>query len=299
MSNVFVIAEMAPSWQKPVLLGLLAISLVLWAVWLIKVLISRRLLRGFAQIQDRPQLPQVALAAISLVLLASLWAWLLRGIVGSQNLELALAGALAELFTCLLILGLLAWQEPNRLSCFGLALRGLTRHLGWGLITALAVWPMATYLLLPVSLWTVKFLSRWLWNLTYTPQPHTLFREMTKTTVAIDFWLAVGLAVIIAPLTEEIFFRGLLQGALARLFRSRWTAIAVSAAIFSIFHLTVRPTVPAGEVSLANVEAVPSLFLLGLALGYSYEKAGSLYRPMVIHLTFNALSLIMVWPQLP
>ena len=299
MSNVFIISAMAPSWQRFVLLGLLAVSLILWTGWLIKVLISRRLLRGFAQIQDRPQLAEVALAAISLVLLASLWAWLLRGIVGSQNLELALAGALAELLTCLLILGLLAWQNPNRLSCFGLALRGLSRHLGWGLITALAVWPLATYLLLPVSLWTVKFLSRWVWHLAYTPQPHTLLREMTQTTLAINFWLVVGLAVIIAPLTEEILFRGLLQGALARLFRSRWFAIAISAAIFSIFHLTVRQTVPAGEVSLANVETVLPLFLLGLALGYSYEKSGSLYRPMVIHLTFNALSLIMVWPQLP
>lgn len=299
MSNIFVMADLAAAWQKPVLSGLLALSLVLSVLWLVRVSMKRGQFWPRGEIQDRPQLPEVALAAVSLALLASLWAWLLKGIVESQNLELALAGALGELCTCLLILSLLGWKAPKQLDSFGLVVRGWPKHVGWGLVWALAVWPIAIQLLLPLSLRAAKSVSRWAWQVNYTAQPHTLLREMSEVSAPLNVWLLVILAVVIAPLAEEILFRGLLQGALVRLLRSRWIAIVITAAIFSVLHLVIRENVAAGESSLAQVETIPSLFLLGLALGYSYEKTRSLYRPMVIHLAFNALSLIMVWPQLP
>jgi membrane protease YdiL (CAAX protease family) len=34
----------------------------------------------------------------------------------------------------------------------------------------------------------------------------------------------------------------------------------------------------------------PALFVLGVCLGYSYEKSGSLFRPIFIHLFFNVSS---------
>jgi membrane protease YdiL (CAAX protease family) len=132
--------------------------------------------------------------------------------------------------------------------------------------------------LLPVSLRAVEELYHWLWDLSYTAQVHPLIRELSEEATASDFWLVAMLAGAIAPLTEEIFFRGFLQGALAQLFRSRWVAIIGTAAIFSVFHMTL--------------ENIPALFFLGVVLGYAYEKSGSLYRPMAIHLVFNALSIL-------
>ena len=290
---------MAPAWQAPVLSGFLALALLLWVLWLVRLLMNRGPLWPKVRIEDRPHLAEVALAAVSLALLASLWSWLLKGVLESQNLELALAGALAELCTCLLILSMLGWKAPKQLDSFGLALRGWPKHLGWGLVCALAVWPIAIQLLVPLSLRAARFLSQWAWQVNYTVQPHTLLREMSEVTAPVNWWLLVILAVVIAPLAEEILFRGLLQGAMVRLLRSRWIAIVVSAAIFSVLHLAIRDNPSAGEAPVAQVETIPSLFLLGLALGYSYEKSRSLYRPMVIHLAFNALSLIMAWSQLP
>ena len=140
MSNVFIIAEIPPTWQKFVFWGLLTVSLTLWIAWLIRLLINRENLRQLAEIQDRPQLPHLALAVVSLLLLVALSTQLLKGLFDSQNLEIALAGGLAEFLTCLLILVLFAWKAPSRLKSLGLAPAGFTKHIGPGLITVLAVW---------------------------------------------------------------------------------------------------------------------------------------------------------------
>ncbi|NIA07296.1 MAG: CPBP family intramembrane metalloprotease [Actinobacteria bacterium] len=298
MSNVFTIRQIAVNWQEAVIIGLLAVSVILWIIWLIKALRRRGTIRWGVGTQNRPEWLEVALAAVSMSVLAWLWMKLLKGILESENLEPALAGGLAELLSCLLILGLLGWKRPERLKSLGLTVKGLRGNLGWGLILALAVWPMATLVLVPVSLRTVEFLYRWLWDLSYTAQAHTLLREINGTSTTADLWLVIILAVGVAPLTEEILFRGLLQGWLVRLFRSRWAAIVVSAGIFAMLHLAARENVSAGEASLARIETIPALFVLALVLGYAYEKSGSLYRPMVIHLVFNGLSLLMAWGQM-
>ena len=298
MSNVFTIGQIAADWQRAVIAGLLAVSGVLWLVWLVKVLLKRGSLRWGVEIENRPGLREVALAAVSMALLATVWAWLLKGVLESQNLEFALAGGLAELMSCLLILGLLGWKSPNRLKSLGLTTKGLGGNLGWGVVLAVAVWPVATRVLVPMSLQAVEFICRWMWDLSYTAEAHTLLREMSGTSTAGHVWLVVILAVVVAPLTEEILFRGLLQGWLAELCRSRWIGIVGSAGIFALFHLAARENGSVGEVSLARVETIPALFVLGIVLGYAYEKSGSLYRPIVVHLAFNGLSLLTAWWQL-
>ena len=45
--------------------------------------------------------------------------------------------------------------------------------------------------------------------------------------------LAVAVACILAPLVEEVFYRGFLQTALRRCFRGRWPAILVASAQLS------------------------------------------------------------------
>ncbi len=293
MSIVFIAAETAPVWQKPVLLGLLVISVILCGVWLIKSLVKGGPLRGAVEIAERPGLGELALVLIFLMLLSLGLSWLFDGLLGSKELESALGASLGSLLSCGLMLALLGWKYPRRLKSLGLGLTRCPGQLGWGLITALAVWPMAIIVLMPASFRVVEFVVKWGWGLSYTAQSHTLLRELNESASLVSVYLTIVIAVIIAPLTEEIIFRGLLQGALSRLYRWRWGAIVVSAAVFSLFHLSVRENVPAGEAWLAHVEKIPPLFFLGLALGYSYEKSHSLYRPIWIHMGFNALSLIL------
>jgi len=86
----------------------------------------------------------------------------------------------------------------------------------------------------------------------------------------------IAAAVILAPLLEEILFRGLLQSMLRRFVTPKYTVL-LSAALFAMVHFAAEP------------QAVPALFVLGLALGYSYERSGRLWRPILLHALFNAV----------
>ena len=92
--------------------------------------------------------------------------------------------------------------------------------------------------------------------------------------------MIVFVAVVIAPLLEELLFRGFIQTTIRSFFNIRnsgWPAIAASSVFFAIMH--------------EDPGHWPALFVLGVCLGYSYEKSGSLFRPIFIHLFFNASSI--------
>lgn len=85
---------------------------------------------------------------------------------------------------------------------------------------------------------------------------------------------AVTTAVVLAPLSEEVFFRGLVQSSLRQVTGRPWVAIIVASGFFAYMH---------GE--WANR---PALLALGLVLGYNYERTGRLMPAIVIHSLFNA-----------
>jgi membrane protease YdiL (CAAX protease family) len=38
----------------------------------------------------------------------------------------------------------------------------------------------------------------------------------------------------------------------------------------------------------------PALFVLGVCMGYAYERSGSLWRPIFIHAIFNATNVLAI-----
>jgi len=86
------------------------------------------------------------------------------------------------------------------------------------------------------------------------------------------------LAVVVAPIIEEIMFRGALYGWL----RSKlpaWSSVIISAACFAVMH-------PQGAIGI-----VP-LGLIGILLAVLREWRGSLLAPMVAHACFNGGTLV-------
>ncbi|MCC6579142.1 MAG: CPBP family intramembrane metalloprotease [Phycisphaeraceae bacterium] len=88
-------------------------------------------------------------------------------------------------------------------------------------------------------------------------------------------------AIVVAPLLEEILFRGLVHQALAGILgmdriRAR---IILAAGLFAFIHV--------GGVTW---HVLPSLFALGLVLGYLYERTGSFVPSWTTHLMFNAFN---------
>ncbi len=81
-------------------------------------------------------------------------------------------------------------------------------------------------------------------------------------------------AVVVAPLAEECFFRGLVQTTIVVLSRRRWLAIGVTATAFGIAHAT-------------QPQVIPALAVLGVLLGVAYEWCGGLLAPFLLHMLFN------------
>lgn len=85
--------------------------------------------------------------------------------------------------------------------------------------------------------------------------------------------------IAVAPVAEELFFRGIVQSLLKQYMGRRWGAIAVGAVVFGGAHY-IQPQV------------VLPLTALGLILGYLYERRGSLVAPIVLHIVFNLRTII-------
>jgi membrane protease YdiL (CAAX protease family) len=93
------------------------------------------------------------------------------------------------------------------------------------------------------------------------------------------------IAVVAAPLTEELIFRGCLYGIL-RQSAGRIVAIIISSLIFALIH--------------GHLPSLAGLVVLAVGLCLLYEKTGSLWAPVLLHASFNALSIIctLQWPEL-
>lgn len=95
-----------------------------------------------------------------------------------------------------------------------------------------------------------------------------------------QIWIALPLALLFllmtAGFTEEFFFRGILQSRLANWWRSEKFALAVSSALFGIYHLPYRylgsNSLMAGDLRLSLLECL-WCGLAGLVLGFVFCKS--------------------------
>eukprot|EP00250_Pteridium_aquilinum_P010471 c19412_g1_i2 orf=47-1075(+) len=91
--------------------------------------------------------------------------------------------------------------------------------------------------------------------------------------------LLLGVTGVLAPYLEETFFRGFLMTSLTK-WVPTYVAVTVSAGTFALAHFTP------GEI--------PQLFALGVVLGFSYSKTGSLLTPIMIHGLWNSGVLLLL-----
>ena len=100
----------------------------------------------------------------------------------------------------------------------------------------------------------------------------------------VQLLLAVLAAVVMAPLAEELLFRGLLHRGLRRRMRIV-PATLVSSVLFAVVHIDVAVSQPLALVGLTFV---------GVILALAHERTGSLLVPVVIHATHNAVTIVAV-----
>ncbi len=185
----------------------------------------------------------------------------------------------------LLTLGVALWLA-RRTFAMGIGVGGLgltSRRLGSdtlrGLGGLLAVYPVVLLLIVIA----VRFVP-----LEHQGQ-HPVLEFVTTPGRGVGWQvLAVLTAVGLAPLLEELIFRGLLQSALRGPLGGPWGAILGAAAIFAGLHITA---------GLGNLHAIVPLGALAIGLGYLYERTGRLWPSIVMHAAFNAISLAATYAE--
>ncbi len=95
-------------------------------------------------------------------------------------------------------------------------------------------------------------------------------------------WEILG-AVIIAPIAEEILFRGLILQRLKKSM-SPWLAVLISAVFFAAFH--------------GNLYQGVYTFLFGLAAGYMVLRFSSLWYGVLMHFALNGTNVLIALPRM-
>jgi len=136
---------------------------------------------------------------------------------------------------------------------------------------------VACLIALPVC-WGLHWLTRWAAvSLGATPDAgHPLLHALEQASPARRAVIAV-LPVVLAALSEEVFFRGLLQSMIRQYTKRPWVAILIVSPLFAAVHLRAEWT------------AIPALLFLSIVLGYNYERTGRLLPCIVAHAGFNTI----------
>ncbi|WP_344792748.1 CPBP family intramembrane glutamic endopeptidase [Gryllotalpicola daejeonensis] len=92
--------------------------------------------------------------------------------------------------------------------------------------------------------------------------------------------------VVLAPLIEEPFFRGLLQGSLSRGIRP-WPALIVTSVAFALVH-----TIADGW----STTLIVTMLAFGLLAGYAVLRTKRLGPAIIGHAVFNGLAALITWP---
>jgi membrane protease YdiL (CAAX protease family)/NAD-dependent dihydropyrimidine dehydrogenase PreA subunit len=113
--------------------------------------------------------------------------------------------------------------------------------------------------------------SRWNSNLTEVFGPEQA-----------GFVLALLMVVVVAPVIEEIVFRGVLQGAFSARW-GMWGGIAMASGLFAVYHFNAWMLFPT--------------FVLGMAAGWLAATRESLWPAIWLHALFNAVPFVIAfWP---
>jgi membrane protease YdiL (CAAX protease family) len=108
--------------------------------------------------------------------------------------------------------------------------------------------------------------------------------QVLRTAVStVDRLKLAVVTILLAPVAEEMLFRGLLYAWIRQIGFPR-LALVLTAGIFAFVHFNLATFLP--------------LFVLAVILAVLYERTGNLLAPIAAHSTFNALNfLLLLWMQ--
>lgn len=129
-----------------------------------------------------------------------------------------------------------------------------------------------------MAFWGISILTSVALEVTYLISPtlieeySELMEDMGLSEVSV---LAILSTVFLAPLSEELVFRGITLSLGRRFTKHFWLANIIQAVCFGVAH--------------GNIVQGTYAFVLGLVLGYIYKVYNNIFVPMICHMLYNIM----------
>ena len=150
--------------------------------------------------------------------------------------------------------------------------RGLVEALGLNRFSFGRVWIVAGMVLLAYVMTFLYVKLADATGISWLEPNSTVPTAITRNDLTLS--IAAVVTVIGAPISEELFFRGLVFSGLLRW--GFWPAAGISGLMFSMVHFDPGSVVP--------------FFIIAVTMAWLYWRRGSLWDAIVFHFIFNALS---------
>jgi membrane protease YdiL (CAAX protease family) len=206
-------------------------------------------------------------------------AFLALGVTTSDDPKTVYVGVVVDLAWFLFMALWLTQRHPGWREQMGIRLdRDGLRDWVYGLFMGLALYPVIAFVIgLPLTILFSALSGE------EATTPDQLPQHLTGLTVV----TSVILAVLVAPIVEETFFRGIVFRSI-RDRRGFWPAAMISGVLFGLVHFVPSPWQDA--VLLQSI-----MVFTGIALAWIYERRGSLLANVGAHMAFNAVGIVLIF----
>lgn len=215
--------------------------------------------------------------------------WIICSVIGLAVSERVLAGkseeiailwknviqSVAVLVTIFLMIFIIRRSFARGLKGFGFNFRKLPKDIPMACLNLLGAWPIVAFMLISTDIAGKFFVGP-----DFDIEPHQELQVLKNYSHSFVVWVIFFNAAVVTSIFEEMLFRGFFQTAIRSIVAGPWTAIIASSLFFMVAH--------------ANAKHWPALFVLGVCMGYAYEKSGSMFRSIIIHSIFNGLAVLAV-----
>ncbi len=98
-------------------------------------------------------------------------------------------------------------------------------------------------------------------------------------------WAQNGIAIFVAPIQEELIYRGFIQSAAVKAMGQVWAGVGITSLLFAAAHISGNSEIP--------WYAITALFVLSLCIGTAFERTGKLGVAIGMHMAFNGLNVLL------
>jgi len=172
--------------------------------------------------------------------------------------------------------------DPHPLTYLGIRPPQKSSFLLIGMITMIAAY-FAVEMLASLNESIVYLLpkSTQQWILKFETDANGQMKNILSMKSPVDLLMTILLAGALPAISEELFFRGILQKLFIQICKAAWPGIIFTAFLFSAFHMQFMGFIPR--------------MALGVILGALYWYSGSIYTSMLGHFIFNSINVFLIY----